>query len=142
MITYELHTMKSDALDNQWTLAAVFEDMELARHDATRMDESRRYAEIRLIEETHNEVTGKTETKTIFRGGERFNAAKERSLKDPVRPSRDVEKSLAHMRNARTGGKGRASSARSGGMSPVAILLLLLVFGLGALYAVYEFLPE
>lgn len=142
MITYELHTMKNDALDNQWTLTAVFEDIELARHDATRMDETRRYSGIRLIEETHNEVTGKTESKTIFRGGEKFNATRERSLNDPVRPGRDVEKSLAHMRQVRASGKGKSAAARSGGMSSISILLLSLVFGIAALYALYEFVPD
>ena len=142
MITYELHTLKNDALDNQWALTAVFEDIELARHDATRMDESKRYAGIRLIEEKHNEVTGKTETKTVFRGGVKFHAAKERSLNDPVRPGKDVEKSLAHMRQTRTARKGRQTAASSGGMSSVGILLLALIFGVGALYALYEFVPD
>lgn len=135
--------MKRDAADNQWTLTAVFEDIELARHDATRLDESKRYSGIRLIEETHNEATGKTETKTVFRGGESFNAAKERSLNDPVRRPPDVEKSLAHMRATRASQKGKAAAAKSGGgMSPLVILLLVLSFGVAALYALYEFAPE
>lgn len=142
MITYELHTLKNDALDKEWQLTAVFEDVELARHDATRMDESKRYAGIRLIEEHHNEVTGKTETKTIFRGGERFNAAKERSYTEPVRKSRDVEESLAHMRKTRATRAGKPGTAKSGGMSTIAILLLSLVFGVGAMYALYAFVPD
>jgi hypothetical protein len=142
MITFELHTLKSDAGDNQWKLTAVFEDIELARHDATRMDESKRYAGIRLVEEKHNEVTGKTESKTVFRGGVKFNAAKDRSLNDPVRPARDVEKSLAHMRQTRGARGGNSAAARTGGMSSISILLLSLVFGVAALYALYEFVPD
>lgn len=142
MITYELHTQKKDALEKEWKLTAVFEDLELAMHDAVRMDESNRYAGIRLIEETHNEVTGKTDTKTVFRGGVRFNAAKERSYTEPVRPRRDAEKDRTHLRKTRAARSGRPAQARSGGMSPVQILLLFLIAGVAALYALYEFAPN
>ena len=142
MITYELHTLKNDALDKEWKVTAVFEDIELARHDATRMDETKRYAGIRLIEEKHNEVTGKMETKTIFRGGVRFNQAKERSYEKPAPAKRDVEESLAHMRQTRAVGAGRTENAKKGGMSTISILLLSLVFGVGVMYALYAFVPD
>lgn len=141
MITYELHTLKNEAIDKEWKVTAVFEDIELARHDATRMDETGRYAGIRLIEEKHNEVTGKTEIKTIFRGGVRFNAAKERSFEKPGSPKRDVDDSLAELRRARAGGT-RAGGSQKGGMSTISILLLSLVFGVAAMYALYTFVPD
>lgn len=142
MITYELHTLKNDALDKEWKVTAVFEDIELARHDATRMDETKRYAGIRLIEEKYNEVTGKTETKTIFRGGVRFNEAKERSYEKPPAAKRDVEESLAHMRQTRAVGAARTADTQKGGMSTISILLLSLIFGVAAMYALYEFVPD
>ena len=86
MITYELHTLKNDITQTEWTMTAVFEDLELAMHDATRLDETKRYAGIRVVEEKHNEVTGKTDTKTVFRGGVKFNAAKEKSYCKPAKP--------------------------------------------------------
>lgn len=142
MITYELHTLKNNAVDNQWSLMAVFEDIELARHDATRMDESKRYAGIRLIEENHNEVTGKTDTQTVFRGGLKFNAAKERSQNAPARAPHNVDKRLDHMRKARVSRKGRQGSNSSGGMSAISILLLSLAFGVAVLGALYVFVPN
>lgn len=142
MITYELHTLKKDIHEKEWKLTAVFEDLELGMHDATRLDETNRYAGIRLIEEKHNEVTGKTETKTIFRGGVKFNAAKERSLNEPVRPRRDIEKNRAHLRKARAERGGQSAQAHSGGMSPVLILVLALIAGVAAMYGLYEFMPD
>jgi hypothetical protein len=100
MITYELHTLKNDVLQSEWSLTAVLEDLELAMHDATRLDETKRYAGIRLVEEKHNEVTGKTDTKTVFRGGVKFNAVKEKRYCKPAKPERNVEKERAHQRKA------------------------------------------
>ena len=142
MITYELHTLKNAALNDEWKLTAAFEDLELAMHDATRLDETGRYAGIRLVEEKHNEITGKTDSKTIFRGGVKFNAAKERSLNSPARPSRDAEKELARQRLVRDQRGGRPAAAKSGGMSPVQILLLALIAGVAAMYGLYEFMPD
>tara|TARA_R110000868_G_scaffold7354_19_gene40104 strand:- start:2051 stop:2512 length:462 start_codon:yes stop_codon:yes gene_type:complete len=139
MITYELHTLKNETLDKQWSLTAVFEDLELGMHDATRLDETGRYAGIRLIEEKHNEATGKTESKTVFRGGVKFNAAKERSLKEPVRRA---ERDRPALRTARTAGSGRPSAAPSRGLSSVQILVLSLIAGVAVLYGIYEFMPN
>ena len=127
MITYELHTLKNETLDKQWSLTAVFEDLELGMHDATRLDETGRYAGIRLIEEKHNEATGKTESKTVFRGGVKFNAAK---------------RDRSALRTARTAGSGRPSAAPSRGLSSVQILVLSLIAGVAVLYGIYEFMPN
>jgi hypothetical protein len=50
MITYELRTLKNDITQTEWTMMAGFEDLELAMHDATRLDETKRYAGIRVVE--------------------------------------------------------------------------------------------
>jgi hypothetical protein len=143
MITYELHTLKNDIHEKEWKLTAAFEDLELGMHDATRLDETNRYAGIRLIEERHNEVTGKTDTKTIFRGGVKFNVAKERSLSGTAGPDRrSVEKNRDHLRKARAAHVDRPGRASSGGMSPVRILVFSLIAGLAAMYVLYEFVPD
>jgi hypothetical protein len=141
MITYELHTLKNDVLQSEWSLTAVFEDLELAMHDATRLDETKRYAGIRLVEEKHNEVTGKTDTKTVFRGGVKFNAAKEKSYCKPAKPERNVEKERARQRKAGAAAA-RPAAASSGGMSLVTIMVLSLIAGVAAMYALYELMPD
>ena len=141
MITYELHTLKNDVLQSEWSLTAVFEDLELAMHDATRLDETKRYAGIRLVEEKHNEVTGKTDTKTVFRGGVKFNAAKEKSYGKPAKPERNVEKERARQRKAGAAAA-RPAAASSGGMSLVTIMVLSLIAGVAAMYALYELMPD
>lgn len=142
MITYELHTLKNDVTQTEWTMTAVFEDLELAMHDATRLDETKRYAGIRVVEEKHNEVTGKTDTKTVFRGGVKFNAAKEKSYCKPAKPERDVEKERARQRKARIPAAARSSAASSSGMSLVTIMVLSLIAGVAAMYVLYEFMPD
>ena len=141
MITYELHTLKNDVLQSEWSLTAVFEDLELAMHDATRLDETKRYAGIRLVEEKHNEVTGKTDTKTVFRGGVKFNAAKEKRYCKPAKPERNVEKERARQRKAGAAAA-RPAAASSGGMSLVTIMVLSLIAGVAAMYALYELMPD
>ena len=141
MITYELHTLKNDVLQSEWSLTAVFEDLELAMHDATRLDETKRYAGIRLVEEKHSEVTGKTDTKTVFRGGVKFNAAKEKSYCKPAKPERNVEKERARQRKAGAAAA-RPAAASSGGMSLVTIMVLSLIAGVAAMYALYELIPD
>lgn len=141
MITYELHTLKNDVLQSEWSLTAVLEDLELAMHDATRLDETKRYAGIRLVEEKHNEVTGKTDTKTVFRGGVKFNAVKEKRYCKPAKPERNVEKERARQRKAGAAAA-RPAAASSGGMSLVTIMVLSLIAGVAAMYALYEFMPD
>ena len=141
MITYELHTLKNDVLQSEWSLTAVFEDLELAMHDATRLNETKRYDGIRLVQEKHNEVTGKTDTKTVFRGGVKFNAAKEKSYCKPAKPERNVEKERARQRKAGAAAA-RPAAASSGGMSQVTIKMLSLIAGVAAMYALYEFMPD
>ena len=89
MINYELHTLKKHGATREWTLDAVFEDRELAVHEATIMDNGDRYAGIRVIAEDHNPGTGKTETTTIFRGGSNFKEPKApRAPVNACRPNR------------------------------------------------------
>ena len=99
MITYELHTLKNDITQTEWAMMAVFEDLELAMHDATWLDETKRYAGIRVVEKE-----------------------RQRQNRMPV--------------------AARSSSASSGGMSLVTIMVLSLIAGVAAMYALYEFMPD
>jgi hypothetical protein len=73
MRAYEIHTFAA----GKWKIDSVFDDRDLALFEATRMEESGRYAGIRVIEEEFDESTQKTRIRTIFRGSklESGNAA-------------------------------------------------------------------
>ena len=134
MINYELHTLKKHGATREWTLDAVFEDRELAVHEATIMDNGDRYAGIRVIAEDHNPGTGKTETTTIFRGGSNFKEAKARVAEGtagagkrlPPEPREFVRKPRAAVTTE----------------TPVPMLLLFLLIGIGGMYALYELVPD
>ena len=64
MKAYEIHTFK----DGVWKIDSVFDDRDLAVHEATKIDEGSRYAAVRVIEENYDEVSNLTTTRTIFRG--------------------------------------------------------------------------
>jgi hypothetical protein len=70
----------------------------------------------------------------------KFNAAKEKSFCKPAKPDRVVEKE--RQRQARMPAAARSSSASSGGMSLITIMVLSLIVGVAAVYALYEFMPD
>ena len=101
MKAYEIHTFK----DGQWKIDSVFDDRELALHEARKVEEGGRYSSLRVIEENYDEVSDLTTTRTIFRGGtSKQNAKKVRAAaantkkkysrggagEEPVRKSRPV----------------------------------------------------
>jgi hypothetical protein len=65
MRAFEIHTFAG----GKWKIDSVFDDRELAVFEAQRIDESNRYAGVRVIEENFDEQTQKSTVKTIFRGG-------------------------------------------------------------------------
>lgn len=76
MINNEFHTLKKHVSATEWEIGSVFEDRELALHEAKILDNSDRYAGIRVIAEDHNPGIGQNQTLTIFRGGSNFKEAK------------------------------------------------------------------
>lgn len=104
MKAFEIHTFK----DGQWKIDSVFDDRELALHEARKVDESGRYSSLRVIEENYDETSDLTTTRTIFRGGSaKKNAKKRREAparkpvgsrygegtgEEPIRRSRNVSR--------------------------------------------------
>jgi hypothetical protein len=70
---FEIHTFRSGV----WKIDSVFDDRDLAIMEADRMDRSKRYSAVRVIEETFDEETDKGNTRTIFRftKAQQINAA-------------------------------------------------------------------
>jgi len=69
---FEIHTFRNGT----WKIDSVFDDRDLALMEADRIDRSRRYSAVRVIEETFDEETEKGGSRTIFRStkAERINA--------------------------------------------------------------------
>ena len=62
MKAFEIYTFR----DGRWKMDSVFDDRDLAIFDAQRMDSSKRFSGVRVIEETFDEDTNETKTRTIF----------------------------------------------------------------------------
>lgn len=139
MISYELHTLRKHVAAKEWALDAVFEDRELAIHEATIMDNSDRYAGIRVIAENHNPHSGKTEATTIFRGGSNFKEAKAKVAEGTAGAGRRLppeEREFVRRPHA------AAVAEKRSVMSLVPMLLLFLLIGIGGMYALYTLAPE
>lgn len=139
MISYELHTLKKHAMAKEWALDAIFEDRALAVHEASIMDNSDRYAGIRVIAENHNPVSGKTETTTIFRGGSNFKEAKARVAEGTAGAGKRLP---PEPREFTPRSRPAPTSDQRGVMSLVPMLLLFLLIGIGGMYALYELVPD
>ena len=63
MVVYEIHTFR----DGAWKIDSIFGDRDLAVLEAQRVEKTRRYSGVRVIEETYDEATDRTVTRTIYR---------------------------------------------------------------------------
>jgi hypothetical protein len=139
MINYELHTLKKHVSAKEWEIGSVFEDRELALHEAKLLDNSDRYAGIRVIAEDHNPGTGQTQTSTIFRGGSNFKEAKAKVIDGTAGAGKRVAsepRKFAPRTRAATNDDKRSVT------SLVPMLLLFLLIGVGGMYALYELVPD
>ncbi len=71
MVVYEIHTIR----DGAWKIDSIFDDRDLAVLEAHRVERTFRYAGVRVIEETYDEATDRTVTRTIYRSN-RINQPK------------------------------------------------------------------
>lgn len=62
LVAYEVQTYDNGS----WQIASVHEDKELALMEARRMEEGLRRRETRVVEEVHDEESGKTRSKIIY----------------------------------------------------------------------------
>ena len=128
MRSFEIQTYT----DGRWKMDSVFDDRELALHEAKKIDASARYSGVRVIEENYDEATDKVSSRTLFRGG----AAKGEKALNPV--------SASNSRKAaqRGGGSGGRDPARKGhrrqqknNSNLLVVLLIALVILMGGILA-------
>ena len=62
LVAYEVQTYENGS----WQIASVHEDKELALMEARRMEEGLRRRETRVVEEMHDEESGKTRSKIVY----------------------------------------------------------------------------
>jgi hypothetical protein len=139
MISYELHTLRKHVSTKEWAIDAVFEDRALALHEAAIMDNSNRYAGIRVIAEDHNTASGNTKATTIFRGGLNFKEAKAKVVEGTAVAGRRLPPEPR--KTVRRPSVAAAGDKRSV-MLLVPMLLLCLLIGIGSMYALYALVPD
>ncbi|MBT5051173.1 MAG: hypothetical protein HOM58_21935 [Rhodospirillaceae bacterium] len=135
MKAFEIHTFK----DGQWKIDSVFDDRELALHEARKVEEGGRYARLRVIEENYDEVSDLTTTRTIYRGGSANQNDKKRRATAPrktgtSRPHGGVGEEA--VRKSRTD---RSQSQKTNVLVPVLVLLILILAGVAAMFAMQYF---
>lgn len=81
---YELQTYR----DGTWKIDSVYDDRDLAMMEAERMDRANRFAAVRLVEETFDESTDKSASRTIFRASRAERANAEANIQKSVRELR------------------------------------------------------
>lgn len=99
MKAFEIQTFRG----GRWKIDSVFDDRELALFEAQRMDWSRRYSGVRVIEEIFDEITNETKSRTIFSGAKKDLAGRAREAKTKTKGKAGVEE---------RGGAGKAPQAR------------------------------
>jgi hypothetical protein len=129
MKAYEIHTFK----DGVWKIDSVFDDRELALHEANKIDEGSRYAAVRVIEENYDETSDLTTTRTIFRGNRsaRKKAEAAASAAPKKRPtSHGPRNGNGQIRKRRPP---PPEKKQSNVLVPVLILLIILFAGLAGM---------
>ncbi len=137
MRAYEIHTFRN----GRWKIDSVFDDKELALFEAHRMDGSGRFSGVRVVEEAFDENDNKTSARTIFRGSKATQANQKganATSRSQSRQDAEIERRRKAARDAeRRRIQQRKAKKKRDETNPyrlATILLLLALFGLGALY--------
>jgi len=132
MKAYEIQTYQK----GRWKIDAVFDDRSLAMFEAKRMDEGNRFSGVRVVEESFDEASQKTLSRTIFRGGRAESHAYKEDRPEPTR------RAAAPRGGGRErGGRQRpqARQKKGGFTGPLVLLTFLIVAALGGLFGVQQF---
>lgn len=127
MVVYEIHTFR----DAAWKIDSVFDDRDLAVLEALRVERSHRHAAVRVVEESIDEATDRTVTRTIYRTGKVNRAGGDLAAQDQL---------SADGPGPSSPGGSMLSLPRMAEGSPLVLLATLALVavacsGLGALYA-------
>lgn len=138
MRAFEIHTFQG----GKWKIDSVFDDRDLAVFEAQRMEGSKRYLGVRVVEETFDEKTQQTAARTIYRGT---------NIENPSSPE-PAKKPQASAKGGRAAAKGGGGSRRQGRARPaakaeksnallLAIFSIIILVGAGAIVALRVLAP-
>jgi len=135
MRAFEIHTFQG----GKWKIDSVFDDRDLAVFEAQRMDGSKRYVGVRVVEERFDEKTQQTAVRTIYKGTSVDNAT-------PIEQPKKQKGAKAAPRGA-TGTRrpGKAPAVKKAPKSNsllIAIFSVIVVVGLGAMIALRLLAPK
>ena len=83
--TYEVQIFR----DKGWRIDSMFDDKALALYEARRMNDSGRYACVRVVEEYFDGVSGQTKLATVYRSG-RIEQTHQTDMDDAIK-RRDIK---------------------------------------------------
>ena len=93
LTVFEIRTQR----DGVWKIDSVFDERDLAVNEAQRVEQTRRFAAVLVVEETYVEETERTNTRTIYRSSKEQEQQPE--AKDS--PSPEVLEELRRRRRRR-----------------------------------------
>jgi ferric-dicitrate binding protein FerR (iron transport regulator) len=132
-IAFELHSYSG----GRWKIQGFFDDRDLAISEARRMEETRRFPAVRVVEEWHDPQTDDYKSRTIYR-----SSAVDQHNETALKQRADTRREVASTRSARTDPKGKA--ARSQSSSPALTMIavkavLLFALGFAAIWAINHY---
>lgn len=134
MKAFEIHTFR----DGQWKVDSVFDDRELAVHEARKVDEGSRYAGVRVIEENYDEASDLTTTRTIFRGKKESAKSKAR-MAASQKPTRAAASRGGAERQPNGKARPRPQKKKASVVGALLYLCLLIGAGLLILFGINHF---
>ena len=136
LVAYEIQSFQA----GNWKIEAIFDDKKLAVIDAERMDSSGRYSAVRVVEESHDDVTGKTSNKTVF-SSSKLDDHNKKAINLQAEVKREVGAARAKRTDAaRPKGKGAPPPKKSGPSLVLLGLLLVVILagGVGAMVGLQQ----
>lgn len=131
MRAFEIHTYQN----GRWIIDSIFDDRELALIEARRMDDTKRYPGIRVVEEVYDAGTRETQRRTLFRGS-KVAEANLQAL-ETARETRQSAQEAARRRQLAQVERRRAAQhlAKRRETDPIRLIAILTGLGIAAIAA-------
>ncbi|MEQ8640678.1 MAG: hypothetical protein RIE31_08755 [Alphaproteobacteria bacterium] len=137
LIAYEIQIYTSGA----WKIDSVFDDRELAVAEAQRLERSRRYPAVRVMEEQFSDAEQVSRTRTVYRGSG-VDRSNRRAVQRQVKNKQEIEAEKAQVdanRDARTNPPPRRKSATTITVWAMLKFALIATAGIAAVIAIRWF---
>ncbi|MBK1697156.1 hypothetical protein [Rhodovibrio salinarum] len=132
-IAYELHSYTG----GRWKIQGFFDDRDLAILEARRMDESRRFPAIRVVEERFDPETGGYKSRTVYRSSA-LDQHNDTALKERAEARREATATRTARNDAKVN-EGKAGSISSSLPMLAVKAVLLVALGFAAIWALNHF---